>query len=438
MIKIIGGIDGSHDSFEVNKIAIEANFGAPYGLARSRSGDVYFASMNHHVVLKIDHTTSIVTIVAGTRTGTKGDDNILATNSPLSSPTSVAVIEDSSGKVTDVIICEKGSHRVRKVNVKSGYINTIVGTGTQGYSGDGSPAVGAQLAEPRHVYYDKSIGDLFITDTGNSRIRRVFGSSGKITTVVGGKACSSTVNYGDGGKATDACLSRPSDFTMNAVGEWFIADTWNDRIRKVDSNGIITTVAGGGESIDDGQATMVLVDKPEGVAVLLSGELLIADLSHSRIRRVDRNGYMEVIAGGGDTISSSAIPALTTSVSPTHILYTPGFGILVGDNVGKILKLYKESECFGVSNHLDTVCSGHGDCVDLDQCQCKDEWFNNDCSVTHCFGVTSNIPDVVCSGRGQCIRHNECECNDGFRGHKCQRPPKKITPDKTKRRTNKQ
>ncbi len=117
--------------------ALEANFGVPYGLARSTNGDVYFAAPEHHVVLKIDHATSIVTIVAGTRTEAKGDDNILATASHLSSPRSVALIEDSIGKVTDVIICERGSNRVRKVNVKSGYINTIVGTGTKGFAGDG-------------------------------------------------------------------------------------------------------------------------------------------------------------------------------------------------------------------------------------------------------------------------------------------------------------
>ena len=93
------------------------------------------------------------------------------------------MIEDSSGKVTDVIICERGSNRVRKVNVKSGYINTIVGTGTKGFAGDGSPAIDAQLSEPQYVYYDKSTGDLFIADSGNTMIRRVFGSSGTITTV---------------------------------------------------------------------------------------------------------------------------------------------------------------------------------------------------------------------------------------------------------------
>ncbi len=171
MIKIIGGTAGSKGSFEVNKIAIQSSFGAPYGLVRSTNGDVYFASTDEHVVLKIDHATTIVTIVAGTRTGAKGDDNILATASPLSEPRSVAVIEDSSGKVTDVIICERGAHRVRKVNVKSGYINTIVGTGTKGFSGDDILATDAQLAEPEHVYYDKPTGDLFIADTGNSRIR---------------------------------------------------------------------------------------------------------------------------------------------------------------------------------------------------------------------------------------------------------------------------
>ncbi len=78
------------------------------------------------------------------------------------------------------------------------------------------------------------------------------------------------------------------------------------------------------------------------------------------------------------------------------------------------------SECFGIA----FVCSGHGSCVATDQCQCDEGWMGVDCSITHCFGVTSNVPDVVCSGK-ECVRHNKCRCVDGFRGHKCQRPPSK-------------
>ncbi len=156
--------------------------------------------------------------------------------------------------------------------------------------------------------------------------------------------------------------------------------------------------------------------------MLPSGELLIADFVNQRIRRVDRNGYMEVIAGGGAKIANSAIPAKTTAIFPTSVVYTPGFGLLVGDGYGRIHELY--TECFGVRNHLDTACSRHGYCVGFDQCRCEDGWLTDDCSITHCFGITSNIPDVVCSGRSTCVNHNECECNDGFRGHKCQRPPK--------------
>ncbi len=153
---------------------------------------------------------------------------------------------------------------------------------------------------------------------------------------------------------------------MNSIGEWFIADKVNNRIRKVDSKGMITTVAGGGNSLGDGQATKMLVDKPEGVAVLPSGELLIADFVNSRIRRVDRNGYMEVIAGGGASSANSAIPAKTTAIFPPSVVYTRGFSLLVGDGYGRIHGLY--TECFGVRNHLDTVCCGqHGFCVDLDQ-----------------------------------------------------------------------
>ncbi len=143
------------------------------------------------------------------------------------------------------------------------------------------------------------------------------------------------------------------------------------------------------------------------------------------IRKMEESGFMRVIAGGGieSPSSNNPIPAKTAFVQPLVVAYARdgGDAIFIGDNRGFIFKLTISTKCYGVEYDNSAVCSGHGSCIGTDQCQCNDGWMGMDCSITHCFGVTSNLSDRVCSGKGKCVRRNNCECYDGFRGHKCQR-----------------
>ncbi len=288
---------------------------------------------------------------------------------------------------------------------------------------EGTPATSFTLNNPYQALYNKSTGDILIVDYYSNKIRKLSGSDGLITTVVG--QCTVSSGLGDGGPAINACLNRPTTLAINDAGEWFIVDQTNTRIRKVDLQGNIHTVAGGGVRQDGvGPATEVKLKYPTGVALTPSGELLVADqYGSNRILKMDHKGFMTVIAGGSGT-GTDDILATKAKLNPVCVAYaTDGSDdIFICDDTGYIKKLYA-IECYGVKSNTPAICSGHGSCISTDKCECDDGWIGADCSITHCFGITSNLPSV-CSGKGQCVKHNECECDGGFRGHKCHRSPR--------------
>ncbi|MDP9442396.1 MAG: right-handed parallel beta-helix repeat-containing protein [Actinomycetota bacterium] len=197
----------------------------------------------------------------------------------------------------NLYIADRSDNRVRRVDA-SGAITTVAGTGVFGYSGDAGPATHARLSFPHGVAVDGS-GNVYIADTGNDRVRKV-DASGTITTVAGtgGDGYS-----GDGGPATAAELSSPYGVAVDSAGNLYIADTINHRIRKVDASGTITTVAGTGDhgySGDGGPATQAQLRLPRGVAVDNSRNLYIADTLNSRVRKVDASGTITTVAGTGD------------------------------------------------------------------------------------------------------------------------------------------
>ena len=238
-----------------------------------------------------DHPYGIITTVAGNGRAFYSGDGGAATNAAWEDPFGVAV--DASG---NLFIVDSFNNRICKVGT-DGIITTLAGNGIPGYSGDGGGATNAELNYPSGVAVDAS-GNLFIADTGNYRIREVR-TNGIITTVAG----NGTRGYsGDGGPATKAELDNPTGVAVDASGNLFIADSGNDRIREVGTNGIITTVAGNGTygySGDGGPATNAELWNPDGVAVDASGNLFIADQDNNRIREVGTNGIITTVAGNG-------------------------------------------------------------------------------------------------------------------------------------------
>jgi sugar lactone lactonase YvrE len=273
-----------------NGAAATASLSDPFGVAVDAIGNLYIADTSNHRIRKVD-TSGIIATVAGNGIEGHSGDGGPATSASLNTPIGVAV-----DTARNLYIADAFNNRIRKVNA-AGVITTVAGNGDAGFSGDHAAATNASLSAPFGVAVDKA-GNLYIADTSNHRVRKV-DTSGTITTVAGNGTESFS---GDGGAATRASLNFPTGVTMDRAGDLFITDQSNHRIRKVNAAGVITTVAGNGDagfSGDHAAATNASLDLPIGTAVDSTGNLYIADTSNHRIRRVSTDGMVTTVAGNG-------------------------------------------------------------------------------------------------------------------------------------------
>jgi uncharacterized protein (TIGR03437 family) len=236
----------------------------------------------------------------------------------------------------DIYIADANNSRIRKVT-PDGTISTVAGSSTKGYSGDGGPATSAFLNGPVDVVPDAA-GNLFIVDQGNNVVRKV-DTNGIITTVAGN---GSPGYSGDGGPATAASLNGPTGVAVNAAGNLFISDRGNNRIRKV-SNGIITTVAGTGRAgyAGDGDlATSAELNAPTGISLDASGNLYIAEVSNNRIRVLLTNGTIETVAGNGSAgFSGDGGTATSGAINGPRGVTTFAGLVYIGDALNNRIRL---------------------------------------------------------------------------------------------------
>ncbi|HZT29866.1 MAG TPA: Ig-like domain-containing protein [Bryobacteraceae bacterium] len=320
--------------------ASRAAIGYIAGMAVDGAGNLYLADLDSHRVRKVS-TSGIISTVAGSNRPEFSGDGGAATSAQLD-PFAVAM--DSAG---NLYIADQSNYRVRKVAAGTGVITTIAGNGSRGYSGDGGPATSAQIGTVTsvavdlagNVYftdYDNNIirkvangvistfagngrykyagdgmfgagaafdpwaifvdaaGNLYIADMYNDRIRKIGADTNTISTVAG----NGTYAYGgDGGPATAAALANPASIYVDSAGTLYIADAQNDRVRKV-AGGAISTIAGCGVN-DGGSATSAFFNFPRAVALDAAGNLYIADGDHSRVRKVIPAGAISTVAGTG-------------------------------------------------------------------------------------------------------------------------------------------
>ena len=302
----------------------------PTGVAVDAAGNVFIADSRNNQIRKVDAATGVITTVAGTEPGVARGDGGPATAATLDQP--AGIVSTAAG---DLLIADTGDNVVRRVDGKTGVITTVAGRGAAGQTGDGGPAIAAQLTGPEGLAVD-AVGDLFIADTANRVIRRVDAKTEVITTVAGTGVFGGF--GGDGGAATEADLNRPTGVAVDAAGDLFIADAGIGRVRRVDAKtGVITTVAGNGTAGfagDGSPATAAELGDPEGLAVDAAGDLFIADAGMNRVRRVDaKTGVITTVAGNGVRGSAGdGGPATAAGLAgPKGITLDPAGDLFIAD-----------------------------------------------------------------------------------------------------------
>ena len=279
-------------------------------------GGIYCGGPGGHTVRKVDRHGTITTLAGTGEAGFSGDGGP-ATKAQLDVPFAVAADREGNLYITD-----ENNYRIRKVD-EEGIITTFAGTGEGGYSGDRGPANKARLRDPGGLAFDAQ-GNLYVADY--TSVRKI-DPSGTITTVAG----TGEVGFsGDGGPATEAKLTA-YDVALDHKGNIYICDLENQRIRKVDRDGIIHTVAGSGKhgySGDGGPATKAALKDPWGIAVDREGNVYIADHHNRVVRKVDPKGTITTVAGTGEAgFNREEGPA-------TKVMLHDPIGLFVDDDSG--------------------------------------------------------------------------------------------------------
>jgi trimeric autotransporter adhesin len=283
------------------------------------------------VLLPVVGMGQIITTVAGG--GTVLGDGGQATASNLRVFGEIAI--DSHG---NIIIAANNDARVRKVDALTGIISTIGGTGTSGYSGDGGPATNAQFNWPNFAACDH-FDNVYVSDHSH-RIRKIDAITGIVSTIAGNGV---PAFLGDGGPATAASINDPEGLVFDAHGNLFFADFANDRIRKISTTGIITTIAGtglGGYSGDGGPATAAQIGSLWGIGIDNSGNLFFTDHG-AYVRKIDlATGIINTVVGYGSVVyNGDGIPATSAGIGPVKMAFDVNNNMFIGDGYNNRIRM---------------------------------------------------------------------------------------------------
>ncbi len=293
--------------------AVSARLDSPHALAIDPAGNLFLADTHNHCIRRIDAVTRTITTIAGTGLPGFSGDAGPATGAHLASPLGLAL------RANLLYIADSANHRIRRLDLATGLISTVAGTGTENFSGDGGLAAAAALDTPSALALDPA-GNLFVADTGNHRVRRVDATTGVITTVAGGTAASA--------------LARPVGLVVTS-STLLIADASQQRILQLDlATGRLAAFAGQGTQAfagDSGPATTSMLDTPAAIALSPAGSVIIADTGNQRLRQVASDSTITTVAGLGTLVqgSLSLSGASTQSYGSTTLL--AAFSTSTGD-----------------------------------------------------------------------------------------------------------
>ena len=303
-------------------IASQASFNQPGGVAVDSAGNVYVADLANQEIRKITPAGNVTTLAghAGS-TGTADGDRYAAS---FKGPTSVAVDADGNVYVSDQL-----SHRVRKIT-PAGVVSTLAGSEIAG-SADGHGAA-ATFGQPAGLAVD-AVGNLYVADRANNRIRKI-SPAGDVVTLAG-----SGVEGATDGSGVQASFSEPVDVAVDSAGNVYVADAWNNRIRKITPAGNVTTLAGSGlQGAADGVGASASFFRPFGIAVDRAGYVYVTDSGNNRIRRISPLGFVTTLAGTGAVGSTNGSAATASFYSPSGVAVDGSGIVYVGDGANNLIR----------------------------------------------------------------------------------------------------
>jgi sugar lactone lactonase YvrE len=276
--------------------ALDSCLHTPYGVAIDVNDNVFLSDPGSGRIRRVEADTGLITTIAGTGPPyVYGGDGGAAVSAGFGGFAGLRGIAfDPAG---NLVIAAGDGHRIRRIDMTTGIITTIAGTGIAGYSGDNGNAQFAQFFAPNDVAFDAQ-GNLFVADYGNNRVRRIDAVTNVVTTFAGNGAL--TGFHGDGGHSLAATIGNPNSLEFDAAGNLLIGDRIGYRVRKVNmTTRVITTLAGNGTfaSDTDGPATSVGIGSPSGIAVDAAGNIFVN--AAQRLRRIDASGHMTNLVGMG-------------------------------------------------------------------------------------------------------------------------------------------
>ncbi len=387
--------------------ATSASFDYPMGITMDTLGNLFISDHYNHCLRKVI-TGGVITTIAGTINSGFSGDGGQAITAQLNLPSGIAL--DRQG---NIYIADYFNFRIRKIT-SSGIITTIAGNGMYGNSGNGGLATLAKIGHPYNIKINK-FGDIYFTDEGFHCIRKI-NTLGIISNIAG----TGTPGFsGDGGLATLAKFEFPQGLALDAKGNIYIADTYNMRIRKIDTLGIITTIVGIGTqgfSGDGGLSNLAQLDNPAAVDVDFNGNIYIADYWGNRIRKVNQAGIISTICGtGAFAYSGDGGPAVLASIKQPTDLYINGCDLYINDsgnqrirvitNVVKIEIISQPNTNLSICEQDSIFFSTQASAPNLTY-----QWYHNQIAIPG-----ANLPhylkshsDVSDNGTYYCIVSNSC------------------------------